>query len=157
MSGRRIAGWIGLLTLAAVAVVAAQSYPRWGGTLTGIANYDGNQFSTAFPFPVTGTVATTPAATTPPIKGFGNLVGTGASAPLSTLTTGPNSAAWPTSPGMITVITTGGVGYVCALGGTCSASAGIPIGSSIAGWSFYQPSTDMTVYAPIGVTFTAVW
>jgi hypothetical protein len=95
--------------------------------------------------------------TSPPVKGFGNLTGTGASALLSTLTTGPSSAAWPTSPGQVYVITTGGTGYVCPLGGTCSATVGIPIGSAVAGWGFNAPSTNMTVYGANTVTFTAQW
>jgi hypothetical protein len=91
------------------------------------------------------------------IQGFGNLTGNSASALLSSLTLGPNSAAWPASPGEVYIIATGGTGYVCPLGGTCSASVGIPIGGIVAGWGFYKPSTSMTVYATNAVTFTTQW
>lgn len=127
----------------------ADVYCQTGTSATGVPTFAPASASQPCPITVGGTTA--------PVKGFGNLTGTGASALLSTLTTGPNSAAWPTTPGQVYVIATGGTGYVCPEGGTCSATNGIPIGGIVAGWGFNAPSTNMTVYGASSVTFTAQW
>jgi hypothetical protein len=60
--------YLSLYLLAALlfsAAVLAQSYPRWGGALTGIADYQGNQFGSANPFPVQGSITTVPGIATP--------------------------------------------------------------------------------------------
>jgi hypothetical protein len=138
---------------------AAQNYPKWHGTLVGIADYNGNQFGSANPMPVaasfTGSVVTAPAA----VKGFGTLAATSASTALSTVTAGPNSAVWPTSPAQLYVINSpasAGTVYVCPLGGTCSASVGIPVPAGGA-YGFYQAATGMTVFAASTATVVAQW
>jgi hypothetical protein len=98
-------------------------------------------------------------STVPPIHGFGTLSATAASAALSGLTPGPNSAVWPTSPAQMFVINSpgsAGIVYVCPLGGTCSATVGIPlsVGQS---YALYQPSTSMTVFAVSTATVVAQW
>lgn len=102
-----------------------------------------------------GVVSTTPA----PVKGFGTLSATNASTLLSTLTAGPSSGTWPTVPGQVYVMNSvgsGGLIYVCPLGGTCSASVGIPISAGNA-YGFYEPSTSMTVFAVSTATVIAQW
>lgn len=93
------------------------------------------------------------------VTGFGTLSATATSAALSTLTTGPNSAAWPALPSAVTVINSSasaGVAYVCPLGGTCTAATGIPLAAG-AQIRFYQPSTAMTVVAASTASVTAQW
>lgn len=48
---RKIAN-AGLISLLLVAFAVAQSYPKWPGTLVGIVDYNGNQFSSANPMPI---------------------------------------------------------------------------------------------------------
>lgn len=83
------------------------------------------------------------------ITGFGKLALTNASTLLSTMTLGPNSADWPSTPGVVDIqndAASADVIYVCPLGGTCSAANGIPIlvGGS---FRFTIPATVMTVIA----------
>ena len=93
------------------------------------------------------------------VTGFGTLSATNASTLLSTLTTGPNSAVWPTVPGMVYVINasnSAGIVYACPLGGTCVAATGIPIAPG--GWyGFYKPATAMTVIAATTASVSAQW
>lgn len=94
-----------------------------------------------------------------PVAGFGTLSVTSGSALLSTLTAGPNSAAWPTSPRQVYVVNapaSSGTLYVCPKGGTCSASTGIPIAAGGA-YGFYQPATTMTVVSASTSTAVAQW
>lgn len=97
-----------------------------------------------------GSITTTPLA----ILGFGTLAVTNASVLASTMTAGPNSAVWPTTPGMLYVLNdaaSNGTLYVCPLGGTCSATVGLELvpGRS---WGFYKPATTMTVFTPTTAT-----
>lgn len=104
---------------------------------------------------VTGAITTIPAAVT----GFGTVAATNASALLSTLTAGPNSAVWPTTPGMVYVINSSasaGVVDICPLGGTCTAAVGVPIAPG--GWyGFYKPATTMTIIASSTASVSAQW
>jgi hypothetical protein len=103
-------------------------------------------------------VQNTPTATVPQVKGFGSLSATNSSVALSTLTTGPNSAGWPTSPGMVFVSNSSasaGLIYVCPLAGSCN-TTGIQIAPGGA-YGFYQPSTSMTVIAASTATVGAQW
>lgn len=98
-------------------------------------------------------------STVPVVKGFGTLSATAASTLLSTLTVGPNSAAWPTAPAQMYVINSSasaGIVYFCPLGGTCSASVGIPIAAGSA-YGVYAGSTAMTVFAVSTATVVAQW
>jgi hypothetical protein len=95
------------------------------------------------------------ATTTPPaVTGFGTLALGNTSTALSTLSLGPNSAAWPAQPGMVYVMnstTSAGPIYVCPLGGTCTAANGIPI--AVGQWyGFYRPASGMTAIAPSTAT-----
>jgi hypothetical protein len=92
-----------------------------------------------------------------PVKGFGTLAVTATSALVSTLILGPNSAAWPAAPGMVTFINEGTtVLNLCPLGGTCSTTTGIPMasGSSLA---IFNPSTAATVVDATTGTLVAQW
>lgn len=91
------------------------------------------------------------------IQGFGTLSVGSASVLVSTLTTGPNSAAWPTKPGMVSFINEGSsVIYLCPLGGTCSATVGIPMaaGSTL---PVFNPSTNATAFDASTGTLVAQW
>lgn len=93
------------------------------------------------------------------VTGFGTLSATNSSAALSTLTTGPNSAVWPTTPGVLNIVnspSSAGIAYLCPLAGTCSATVGIPVSPGF-GYSFYQPVTTMTVFAASTATLVAQW
>jgi hypothetical protein len=92
-----------------------------------------------------------------PVKGFGTLAVTTSSALVSTLTTGPNSAVWPTAPGMVTFINEGAtVVYLCPLGGACTTSNGIPMaaGSTL---PIFNPSTAATAVDATTGTLVAQW
>jgi hypothetical protein len=102
-----------------------------------------------------------PVATVPAIHGFGTLSATAASTQLSTLTTGPNSAAWPTGTlipqvYVINSSTSAGIVYLCPLGGTCGTTVGIPIAAGSA-YGVFAGSTAMTVYAASTATVVAQW
>lgn len=93
------------------------------------------------------------------ITGFGTLSVSNSSVLLSTMTAGPNSGVWPIAPQMMYVTNSPGSSgtlYVCPLGGTCSASVGIPlaVGSS---YGFFQPKTNMTVIAATTATAVPQW
>lgn len=96
-----------------------------------------------------------------PLTGFGTLAVTNTSALLSTLTAGTNSPAWPagTAGTMIYVVNSpasAGLMYLCPLGGTCTAAAGIPIAvGSAFGCSRCAPT--MTVIAATTATAIAQW
>lgn len=92
-----------------------------------------------------------------PVKGFGTLAVTASSALVSTLTTGPNSAVWPTAPGMVQFINEGAtVVFLCPLGGTCSTTTGIPMvaGSTL---PIFNPSTSATAVDATTGTLVAQW
>jgi hypothetical protein len=98
-------------------------------------------------------------STAAPVIGFGRLAVTSASAPLSTLTIGPNSGGWPTTPAQVYVINSSasaGIAYVCPLGGTCGPTTGIPLQAGAA-YGFYKPSTTATVVADSTATVVAQW
>jgi hypothetical protein len=99
-------------------------------------------------------------ATTPPaILGFGTLAVVNASALASTATAGPNSAVWPTAPGMLYVLNdaaSNGNLYVCPLGGTCSATVGLELTPGRS-WGFFKPATAMTVFATTTATGQFTW
>lgn len=138
-----------LFILSAAHAAESDLYCQTGTSSTGNPNFV--QVGPSAPCPVSSSPA--------PIKGFGTLSATNASALLSTLTVGPNSAAWPTSPNQMYVINSsasGGILYVCPLGGTCSATVGIPIAAG-ATESFFAPSTSMTVIAASTATVVAQW
>lgn len=92
-----------------------------------------------------------------PVKGFGTLAVTTASALVSTATLGPNSAAWPATPGMVTFINEGAtVLFLCPLGGTCTTTTGIPmaVGQSL---PIFNPSTSATVVDVSTGTLAVTW
>lgn len=91
------------------------------------------------------------------VKGFGTLAVTGTSALVSTLTVGPGSAAWPTVPGLVRFMNTGTTTlFLCPLGGTCSATTGIPIAAA-ATLAIFNPSTSTTVIDATTGTLVAQW
>jgi hypothetical protein len=108
---------------------------------------------------IQGASSMTPLATAdPPVAGFGVVAATNASALLSTLTLGPNSAVWPTTPGILYVINSGasaGIVHVCPLAGTCVA-AGLPIAPG-GYYKFNKPSTSMTIIADSTASVSAQW
>lgn len=117
--------------------------------------WDGNGNLNVNPTGRGGTAGITPLITSPPgVTGFGTLAVTNSSALASTMTAGPNSAVWPTVPGMLYVLNdaaSNGSLYVCPLGGTCSATVGLELvpGRS---WGFNKPATTMTVFTPTTAT-----
>lgn len=95
----------------------------------------------------------------PAVAGFGTLAVSTSSVQMSTLTTGPSSAVWPTAPGLVYIVNSpvsSGLLYVCPLGGSCTTSNGIPIAAGGA-YGFYKPSTAMTVIAASSATAVAQW
>lgn len=112
-----------------------------------------------------GAMARTVAVFPPSINGFGTFTPTtNTSQELSSLGLGAGSPIWPNSTIGLTVSVFnnvsvgGGTVYVCPLGGTCSATVGIPVAQGY-GYRFYQPSTLMTIYAPTtpATTVTVQW
>lgn len=102
-----------------------------------------------------GGITTTP----PAVLGFGTLAVTNSSALASGATAGPNSAVWPTTPGMLYVLNdaaSAGNLYVCPLGGTCSATVGLELTPGRS-WGFYKPATTMTVFATTTATGQFTW
>ena len=92
-----------------------------------------------------------------PVSGFATLAVTASSALVSTATKGPNSANWPTAPGMVAFINAGStVLFLCPLGGTCTTTAGIPIAVG-ATLSLFNPSTIATVVDATTGTLVAQW
>ena len=101
-----------------------------------------------------------------PLAGFGTLTVVNASALLSTLTVGPTDGTLPRLPvfppsqmQMIYVInspSSAGILYLCPLGGTCSATVGIPIavGSS---YGCFRCLPSMTVIAATTATAIGQW
>jgi hypothetical protein len=147
---RVTATFIAIAMAFGIGVAFAQgTWPKWPGALTGIADYNGNQFSSVYP------MASGPAA----IKGFGTLTVAATSIAISGLTLGPNSAVWPATPGVIyfsnDISSGSNVLYVCPLGGTCGTN-GIKL---IAGQSFgvRTPATTATTYSPLGAVLDVQW
>lgn len=92
-----------------------------------------------------------------PVAGFGTMTVTASSTLVSTLTTGPNSAAWPATPGLVRFINGGSsVIYLCPLGGTCSATVGIAIAASTT-LPIFAPSTSATVFDATTGTLGVQW
>lgn len=90
------------------------------------------------------------------IKGFGTLAVSSSSILVSTLTAGPNAAAWSTAQGMVYFYNAGAAAlYLCPLGGTCATTTGIPIavGATLA---VFAPATTATVIGTTG-TLVAIW
>jgi hypothetical protein len=100
------------------------------------------------------------AATAQYVTGFGTLAATNASASISTMTLGPNSAAWPppqpTNVYVSNATTSAGLLYVCPLGGTCTVANGIPIAPG-ASYGFARPAGAMTVIAATTATVWTQW
>lgn len=122
-------------------VVGSIPYQVVGGVLVPV--------SATQPLPVTSTA--------PPIRGFGNLTLTNASAALSGVTTGPNSAAWPTAPGLVFVTNTGlNPAFIAPLGGVAVAATCIPLqpGQS---YGFSSPVSGMTAISTLGTTLSIAW
>jgi len=98
---------------------------------------------------VTGTITGTVTVAPPGIVGFGTLAVTAASTLGSTLTLGPNSGSWSATPGLLVVlndVNSAGNLYVCPIGGTCTAANGLELTPGRS-WTFYAPSTSLTVIA----------
>lgn len=120
-----------------------------------------NQVATGF-ISVTGCLAgqTTcfiPTGGVAPVKGFGTLAVTSTSALVSTLTAGPNSAVWPTSPAMVYFTNAGASAlFLCPLGGTCSATTGIPIAAA-ATLALFNPATTATVISASTGSLVSQW
>ena len=99
------------------------------------------------------------AAVPPQISGYGTLAVTNSSVLASTMTVGPNSPAWPAQPGQVFAVNSAGstgTAFVCPLGGTCSASNGIPVGVG-ASYGFFKPSANMTLFSTAGATVVFQW
>jgi hypothetical protein len=108
---------------------------------------------------VTGTITGTVTVAPPGIVGFGTLAVTAASTLGSTLTLGPNSGAWSATPGLLVVlndVNSAGNLYVCPIGGTCTAANGLELTPGRS-WSFYAPSTSLTVIAATTATAQFQW
>jgi hypothetical protein len=89
----------------------------------------------------------------PPITGFGTLtLSAAASTAASTLTLGTNSAAWPATPGKVTVYNSGANPCtLCPLGGAANANNGLTI-PAYGFWSVSGPASGMTLYSALGTT-----
>lgn len=115
---KHVLGYALLLSLVVGAAVA--SYPRWSGTLTGIADYQGNQFSSANPFPVVSGPAS--------YNGTMTLAAATSTSLIAANVTMSNSTVLPLAGSFtnlrITNIGSTNAVYVCWFGGTCSATAG---------------------------------
>lgn len=95
----------------------------------------------------------------PQISGYGTLAVTNSSVLASTMTTGPNSPAWPSQPGQVFVVNSAGstgTVFVCPLGGTCSASVGVPVAVG-ASYGFYKPLGTMTLFSTASATVILQW
>lgn len=94
-----------------------------------------------------------------PVTGFATLSLTNASTLLSTSTVGPNSGIWPVAPQVMYVVNapaSGGTAFICPLGGTCTASNGIPIAAGAA-YGFTRPATTMTAISASTSTLITQW
>jgi hypothetical protein len=93
------------------------------------------------------------------IFGFGALSLSASSTLASTLTLGPNSAIWPTTPFQIFVInssSSAGIIYVAPLGGVANTTSCIQIAPGGA-YGFFRPSTNMTLIAASTATVNFQW
>lgn len=91
------------------------------------------------------------------VSGFGTMSVTASSTLVSTITTGPNSSAWPATPGLVNFVNGGSsVIYLCPLGGTCSASVGIALAAG-ASLQIFGPSNAATVFDATTGTLGAQW
>lgn len=127
----------------------------------GVANVAGSipyQVVNGVLVPVSATQPLPVTSTAPPIKGFGNYTLTAnASLALSNVTTGPNSATWPTTPGLVFVTNTGAnPAFIAPLGGTAAAATCIPLqpGQS---YGFSSPVSGMTAISTLGTTLSLAW
>ena len=98
----------------------------------------------------------------PSCNGFGTLAATNASAALSTLTVGPGSNLWLMPFNGTLYIKNSAASadnvYVCPLGGTCSATVGIPLAPGEAyGFNLGGSTTSPTVFATSTATVVAQW
>lgn len=144
-----------LLASAALALVPLEYTDNSNPAKTLIAVVMARLDATGHAVPISNT--DTLPASTPAISGFGRLSVT-ASALASTATVGPNSAAWPTSPGL--VIFTNNVGsataYICPLAGACASTTGIPIWPGTSR-GVNKPSTDATLVSDGTSTVIMTW
>ena len=113
-------------------------------------------FLLAIGFPIEGNAQTPQTA----VGGFGTIAATTASALVSSMTLGVNSPAWNANGlqrvYIMNIAGSAGILYVCPLGGTCSATVGIPI--QVGAWyGFYQPSPNMTIIAASTATVWVQW
>jgi hypothetical protein len=154
----RRTGLVALLAalLAVPLALGAATYPRWSGSLMGIADWNGTQFSSAHPFPMilsgTGTVGP------PAIVGYGVLSLTAVSTAMSTLTLSPNSGAWAVT-GMVFIknrSASASNAYVCPMAGVCMSAVGIELVPGQA-YGFTNPASAMTVIAASTATVEAQW
>lgn len=94
------------------------------------------------------------------INGYGTLSVATSSIPLSGLTAGPSSPAYPAGQPLSVVTVRNSIGsantlYVCLFGGTCTASVGIPLAAGESKtWGIGGKLTSPTVIS--GGTATAV-
>jgi hypothetical protein len=181
----RRTGLVALLAalLAVPLALGAATYPRWSGSLMGIADWNGTQFSSAYPFPMilsgtgTGSISvtqgTSPWVTSTPgspmqqtggtvgppaIVGYGVLSLTAVSTAMSTLTLSPNSGAWAVT-GMVFIknrSASASNAYVCPMAGVCTSAVGIELVPGQA-YGFTNPASAMTVIAASTATVEAQW
>jgi hypothetical protein len=154
---------IALLLLGATSVASAQTNGYQRVTVCGTATppagaspgYQNAQGQVCVTGTITGTVTVAP----PGIVGFGTLAATAASTLASTLTLGPNSGSWSATPGLLVVlndVNSAGNLYVCPIGGTCTAANGLELTPGRS-WTFYAPSTSLTVIAASTATAQFQW
>lgn len=150
-----------LVALVLLALLAGQRPGHAQGT--GVDLYCQNSQGTFVPVsptnpcPFTGSSGTI-TATPPAITGYGALtVGASSSTLLSTVTTSPDSAAWPTSPGYVVFWNTGSAtAYYCPLGGPCSAAVGLPVPAG-GSYGAYKISTNATAFSVGATAVTLQW
>ena len=149
---KHIIGYAVLLTLVAISVAMA-SYPRWSGTLVGIADWTGDQFSSANPFPTVSGPAS--------YNGTMTLTANTSMALVTANVTMNNSTALPSAGAFANLrITNTGASnavYVCWFGGTCSATAGGELLNANGGSDMLNltgSAVAPTLYSTSGTTLT---
>lgn len=93
------------------------------------------------------------------VTGFGTLAVTNSSTLASTMTVGPTSGVWPSTPQMVYVLndaSSAGSLFVCPLGGTCTAANGLELTAGRS-WGFLRPSLNMTMIAATTATVQFAW
>lgn len=98
------------------------------------------------------------------VTGFGTLALTNSSTPASTMTVGPNSGVWPSTPQMVYVLndaSSAGSIFVCPVAPvnvtpTCTVAAGLELTPGRS-WAFLRPSPNMTLIAASTATIQFQW